>query len=180
MVLRRAFSKRLFWLGSALLAFAQLALASGVPICPAFSLKSENGGNPGNIPGNNNSQVLDWKAASKNQFGGRGHVQGHVVRVYPDRNGHNHFAIQIGPKDTDTLEVVYNQQFGAVPTPTVGIQVEACGDYITSVAPSPGPGGVTYPASPDGALIHWVHMAPARSGHNSGYLVVGGVVTGLE
>ena len=170
---------------ASLLLFTQVALAWGpnsntVPNCPAYALKSENGGNPGSISGNNNSQVLEWKSEAQNQFEARGHVQGQIVRVYPDRNGHEHFAIQIGPNPTDTVEIIYNQDFGPVPAPTVGLPVEACGDYITSVGPSPGPNGQTYPASPDGALIHWVHMAPGRSGHNSGYLVVGGVLTGQQ
>lgn len=157
---------------------AQAAYDSSKLVCPAFALKSENGGNPGNIEGNNNDQVLRWKATSKNQFHARARVQGKVVRIYPDRNGHEHFSIQIGPKSGDTIEVVYNQNFGAVPEPEVGMDVEACGDYITSTGPAPAPGGKTYPASPDGAIIHWVHFAPSRSGHTSGYLVVGGVLTG--
>jgi hypothetical protein len=147
-------------------------------VCPAYALKTENGGNPGNIEGNNNDQVLHWKVNSKNQFRDRARVQGKIVRVYPDRNGHEHFSIQIGPQSTDTVEIVYNQQFGAVPDPQVGVEVEACGDYITSTAVSPAPRGGSYPASPDGAIVHWVHFAPARSGHTSGYLVIGGVLTG--
>jgi hypothetical protein len=151
-----------------------------IPNCPAVALKQENSGNPGSLA-INNAQVLQWKRTTENQRHERGHVQGNVVRVYPDRNGHEHFAIQIGPDQAhDTVEIIYNQDFGAVPDPQVGMAVEACGDYITSTAPSPGPNGQVYPASPDGAIVHWVHMAPDRSGHHSGFLMVNGVLTGQD
>jgi hypothetical protein len=151
-----------------------------LPDCPAYAKKLQYQGKPYNLVSNNNSQVLGWKSAAQNQFEGRAHVQGAIVRVYPDRNGHHHFAIQIGPDAGDTVEIVYNEDFGPTPPPAVGMQVEACGDYITSVGPSSGPNGEVYPASPDGALVHWVHMAPPRSNHTSGYLVLGGVLTGQE
>jgi len=168
-----------------LLFVSQLALAwspasYSIPNCPAYALKSENGGNPGNIQGNNNAEVLGWKTSTENTFEARAHVQGHIVRIDPDRNDHKHFAIQIGPDSGDTVEIVYNEDFGSVPAPTLGLAVEACGDYITSSGPSSGPNGEVYPASPDGALVHWVHMAPGHSGHNSGYLVMGGVLTGQD
>ena len=138
--------------GLALLLVSQLASAmepgdGSVPNCPAYQLKSQNGGDPGVLPVNN-SQVLQWKSAAQNQFTDRGHVQGNVVRVYPDRNGHSHFAIQIGSGAADTVEIIYNQDFGDVPTPSVGTSVEACGDYITSVGPSPGPNGEVIPLRP--------------------------------
>ncbi|MGK5084332.1 hypothetical protein WDW37_13630 [Bdellovibrionota bacterium FG-1] len=148
-----------------------------IPVCPAFSLRNQNGGNPGDLP-INNADVLKWKQATQNQFHARGHVQGNIVKVYPDRNGHDHFAIKIGPNDADTVEIIYNQDFGTAPDTHSGVPVEACGDYITSTAPSPGPNGQVYPASPDGALVHWVHLAPPRSGHHSGFLMIGGILVG--
>lgn len=148
-----------------------------IPNCPAYRLRNQNGGDPGSL-GVNNDQVLEWKAHTANTFTARGHVTGRVVKIYPDRNGHEHFAIQIGPRADDTVEIVYNQHFGPVPEPRIGMPVEACGDYITSTAPSPGPNGQVYPASPDKALIHWLHFAPRRSGHHSGYLMINGVLTG--
>lgn len=170
-----------FFIGALALGSVQgsLALATEVPICPEYALKSQNGGNPGNL-GINNDTVLKWKSDSPNQYHDRGHVEGKIVRVYPDKNGHEHFSIQIGSGAGETLEIIYNQEFGAMPQPTVGMDVEACGDYITSTAPSPGPNGQTYPASPDGAILHWVHMAPARSGHHSGFVVIDGVLTGQD
>lgn len=119
-----------------------------------------------------NSQVLQWETTTPNQTLERAHVSGSIVQIFPDHSGHSHFAIQIGPNSSDQLEVVYNQDFGTVPTPTVGDQVEACGDYITSTAQS-GP----YPASPCNAIIHWVHEDP-HGKHPGGYLMINGVVYG--
>jgi hypothetical protein len=181
MFLRRAFGS--FWVGSAValsvFGVATAFAADQVPDCPAFALKSQNGGDPGSLEVNND-QVIEWKRTTDNQYHDRGHVKGQIVQVYPDKNGHEHFAIQIGPGKEDTLEIIYNQDFGSVPDPQVGMDVEACGDYITSTAPAPGPGNVTYPASPDSAILHWVHMAPQRSGHNSGFLWIDGVLTGQD
>ncbi|MCM0606002.1 MAG: DUF3465 domain-containing protein [Xanthomonadaceae bacterium] len=123
-----------------------------------------------NIPVQN-EQVLEWKKNSRNQTKYRTHVLGSLNRVYPDRNTHNHFAIQIGPNRSDTLEVVYNNEFGKLPKLKMGDEVEACGDYITSKKAS------RYPASPDGAIIHWVHVAN-RSDHLDGFLMINDVVYG--
>jgi hypothetical protein len=170
---------------AALTAFASVGCVLGsavaqatdaLPSCPAYRMKNDNGGVPGNLP-LNNEQVLKWKTTTQNTFVDRGHVKGEIVAVYDDRNGHEHFSLKIGPNPTDTVEIVFNQNFGKVPDPKPGMPVEACGDYITSTGPSPAPGGETYPASPDGALVHWVHSA-THGGHNSGYLMVNGVLTG--
>ncbi len=158
-------------------AWAAEAEKATVPNCPAYSLKAENGGDPGSLP-LNNSEVLKWKSSTANQFHSRGHVQGEIVHVYPDRNGHEHFSIRVGGDVSETLEVVYNQAFGAIPDPKEGMLVEACGDYITSTGASPGPNGQVYPASPDGAIIHWIHFAPSSSGHHSGYMMIDGVLGG--
>ncbi len=123
----------------------------------------------------NNAQVLKWKKSTKNSFKERGHVKGPVSDLYSDRNGHAHFQIKIGDDRNDTLEVIYNEDFGALPDVIdVGTMVEACGDYITSIAQS-GP----YPASPDGGIIHWVHLNP-RPGHPSGFLIIKGKVYGTD
>jgi hypothetical protein len=123
----------------------------------------------------NNRQVLHWKRTTENQFRERAHVQGEIVEIYPDRNGHEHFVIALGRDQEDVLEVIYNQEFGALPELETGMVVEACGDYITSTAPS-GP----YPASPVGAIIHWVHFNPSNRGHESGFLVIDGKLYGTD
>lgn len=114
-----------------------------------------------------NAQVLAWKTSTANQYLTRGHIQGKLVSAYPDRNGHHHWKVQIGPEATDTVEVVYQIQFGPTPDVHPGQSIEACGDYITSTAPGGG-----YDASPDGALIHWVHCNPSGHGHDSGYIAI--------
>lgn len=119
-----------------------------------------------------NQQVVQWKASTPNQYKNRAHVNGPVTRLYPDHSGHTHFEISIGNAATDTLEVIYNDEFGALPQMRVGMSVEACGDYITSTAQS-GP----YPASPDGAIIHWIHKNP-HQGHDDGYVAVDGTLYG--
>ncbi len=128
----------------------------------------------GQIIAVNNTEALDWKTSKANQFHGRAHVAGKLQKIYGDHGGHHHFELLIGANAGDTIEVVYNDAFGVLPTLTLGETVEACGDYIVSNAPSG-----KYPASPDGALIHWVHKSPSSS-HESGYMVFDGVIVGQD
>jgi len=121
----------------------------------------------------NNSAVIQWKNTTPNQYRNRAHIQGTLVKVFPDHSGHHHYEIQIGGNQKDMIEVIYNEQFGPVPAVNVGAQMEACGDYITSNATTG-----HLPASPDGAIIHWVHKSPNPKIHPSGYIIVNGVVCG--
>lgn len=128
----------------------------------------------------NNSDVLKWKTSTPNQFLARAHVMGVVSKIYEGNSGHDHFQILLDGKAGDTLEIIYNVQFGSLGEVKVGQSVEACGDYITSIARAK-----TYPASPDGAILHWVHSSGrVRSttrkprGHESGYLEINDVVYG--
>jgi hypothetical protein len=123
----------------------------------------------------NNAQVLHWKRTTPNQFRERAHIQGTLQTLYADHSGHHHWQVQIGSQTQDTIEVIYNEDFGAIPTPQVGMNIEACGDFITATAQS-GPN----PPSPDGAIVHWVHMNPSSSGHLPGYLVVDGTLCGQD
>lgn len=122
--------------------------------------------------GVNNAQVRKWKATTRTQFLARAHVSGRVTRLYPTRTGHAHFQMEL--EGGETLEVVYSLAFGNLPKKIpLGTDVEACGDYITSNAPTS-----KYPTpSPDGALIHWIHRSDSRS-HESGYLALDGRVFG--
>ena len=147
-------------------AFAQ----DRAPDCPAFGWPNH----VQNLP-INNPQVLHWERTTANQYQDRGHVSGPITEIFPDKNGHHHFSIQVGTNATDLIEVIYNEDFGALPDLQVGMTVEACGDYITSTAQS-GP----YPPSPDGAIIHWVHANPSGKGHPPGYLIVNGVLCGQD
>jgi hypothetical protein len=121
----------------------------------------------------NNAQALQWKKSTPNQYTARSHVTGRVLRVYPNQSDHNHFSLQVGPGPRDTIEVIYNIEFGQLPPMAVGMEVEACGDFINSFAQA-GP----YPPSPDGAIIHWVHYNPNGKGHDSGFLVIDGMLYG--
>lgn len=164
---------RMNWIGVFSLILASQLFALGVNVAPGQEPACETGGADLGI---NNSQILQWKKSTRNSFEARGHVKGPLTRLYSDRNGHAHFQIQIGNSSGETLEVIYNEAFGSLPDDIeVGVTVEACGDYITSNSRS-GP----YPASPDGAIIHWVHMNPQHSGHPSGFLIIGGVLFGMD
>ena len=147
-------------------------------------------------------QVATWKSTTRNQFLARAHVTGTIHRIFPDHSGHNHFEIQMNNSAGDTLELVYNKSFGNLPSLRAGMKVEACGDYITSNHATS-----QYPASPDGAIMHWIHnnlggggaftaasfdglstnkgkgpkkppVPPVTSGHDAGYVAIEGVVYG--
>jgi hypothetical protein len=114
-----------------------------------------------------NAQVLQWKISTANAFLARARIEGTIDQVFPDHSGHRHFSLKIGPELNDHIEVIYNLSFGSLPVPSLGDTVEACGDYITSIAQTGG-----YPPSPDGGIIHWVHRSP--SGHEPGYVILNG------
>ncbi|MGK5083446.1 hypothetical protein WDW37_09070 [Bdellovibrionota bacterium FG-1] len=119
---------------------------------------------------NNQALVMKKSAPLGKTF--RAHVAGQVTRVFPDKNGHAHFEIQIGKNAQDVLEVVYSEDFGDMPDPSNGAQVEACGDFINAYAANNG-----YPPSPSGAIIHWVHRSDSAK-HDSGYVYLDNVVYG--
>jgi hypothetical protein len=122
-----------------------------------------------------NVQVIKWKYTTPNQYRARAHVLGRIAQVYSDQTGHDHFAIQLAAGRQGLLEVIYNHEFGELPNLAIGMQVEACGDFINSNAQA-GP----YPPSPAGAIIHWVHINPSGRGHESGYLVIDGLLYGNQ
>jgi hypothetical protein len=116
-----------------------------------------------------NDQVIKWKSTTANAFLARARIQGTVDQVFPDHAGHRHFSLKIGPNPNDHIEVIYNLSFGKLPVAVIGMTSEACGDYITSIAQTG-----SYPPSPDGGIIHWVHKSP-RGSHESGYVILNGV-----
>jgi hypothetical protein len=122
----------------------------------------------------NNADVVNWKHTTHNQFHSRAHIQGLILQVFPDHSGHHHFEVKVGGGATDTVEVIYNEDFGSLPSVNVGDRLEACGDYITSNAQAG-----HYPPSPDGAIVHWVHMSPSPN-HESGYIAINGVAYGQD
>ena len=121
-----------------------------------------------------NAQALNWKFNTANQFKARARIAGYISSVYTDRASHEHIQGRIGDGPNDTIELIYNKEFGALPENIrVGATFEACGDYITAFAPSG-----RYQASPDGAIIHWLHYSPRPQAHDHGYLTIDGVVYG--
>ena len=120
----------------------------------------------------NNDQVLNWKTSTANGWHGRGFVKGTLTKAYNDKSGHNHFEMQIGQNSSDLIEIIYNQGFGELPNLRSGDSVVVCGDYITSRDRNGG-----YPASPDGAIIHWVHGSP-NGRHADGFVQVNGTIYG--
>jgi hypothetical protein len=121
----------------------------------------------------NNRQVIHWKRTTANQYRDRAHVQGPIVSILKWKGDHAHLAVQIGKSKEDAIEIIYNQEFGRLEDPELGWIIQACGDYITSRSAS-GP----YPASPLGALIHWVHANPKGRGHQNGFLYMNGKLFG--
>jgi hypothetical protein len=119
----------------------------------------------------NNAQIHKWKTTTANQFLARGHAYGRLTKVYPTKNGHAHFQIEFDDV-ADTLEVVYSLDFGKLPKLAKGMEIEACGDYITSTKATS-----QYPPSPDGAILHWIHRSTGGN-HPSGYLAIDGRVYG--
>lgn len=115
-----------------------------------------------------NEQVLNWKETTANAYLARARISGVVDQVYSDHSGHRHFSLKIGTEAQDHIEVIYNLQFGNLPTPSIGDKAEACGDYITSIARTG-----RYPPSPAGAIIHWVHRSSGH--HEPGYVILNGV-----
>lgn len=123
-----------------------------------------------------NEQALHWKRTTPNQFKARARIAGILIREYPDRPSHGHLQVQIGPRADDTIEAIFNEDFGRLPNDLrPGARVEACGDYITSNAPTD-----RYQASPDGAIIHWLHYSPRPRSHDHGWFMIDGVVYGAS
>lgn len=114
-----------------------------------------------------NEKVLEWK--SRKNFRDRALVTGQLARVVRMRKTHAHFEVQLAREPSAKIEIVYNREFGELPELRSGMQVDVCGDYITTTNSS------------TGAIIHWVHFNPGdRDGgvHEHGYVVIDGVVYG--
>jgi hypothetical protein len=126
----------------------------------------------------NNEEVLNWKHNTQNQFTDRGLVIGRFVRFLTRNRSHDKMVVDISANgstnEADFLEVTYNTSFGEIADPKAGDIVAACGDYITSNAPTR-----RYPASELGALIHWIH-ASNSSRHAPGFLWIAGTLYGFK
>ncbi len=126
----------------------------------------------------NNAQVLEWKKSTPNLWRDRGFIRGTIANVNVVNNTHLHLEVYIGsdgsePGRDSEIEVIYNQDFGEAPWhPRIGATVIACGDYITSTE------AARYPASPDGAILHWVHRSN-NSHHPNGFFMIDDQMYGM-
>ncbi len=128
----------------------------------------------------NNEQVLKWKTSTPNAYLDRGFITGTLVGLFNEKNGHLHLDVFIGQNGTgrgheSDIEVIYNESFGKVQGQlTPGMEVSACGDYITSTEQTG-----RYPPSPVGAILHWIHKSN-NNRHASGFLMIDGKLYGQE
>jgi len=146
--------------------FSFSASMPGTPDIPNLPNHIQCLDNSHQVMGYNNTQIVTWETTTKDQFHDRGMVTGQITTIYPNQTGHTHFAISLG--SGQGIELIYNDEFGALPKLSVGMTVSACGDYIT-VGPH------AHLPSPMPAIIHWVHYNPGtRDGgrHPGGFLVI--------
>ncbi|MGE5086875.1 MAG: hypothetical protein ACM3MG_11285 [Bacillota bacterium] len=142
-----------------ILLFGSFSFAGGYPAC-----KDKN-----QLVDLSNDSIVKWRDNMPAKFLARAFVQAKIVGVLEDRQNHIHFEVDLdGDFSTtdDRLEVIYNTEFGAVPEFHQGDSLIACGDFIVD------------PYSPTKAVLHWVHKNPKNTGHDDGYLVINGILTG--
>jgi hypothetical protein len=152
------------------IAYVPVAFANSLPVC----LNKQGNAIAAPI----NDQVLAWKTSTQNSYLDRALIRGTIVAVYPSNPSHLHLEVSLNPKggsNANNIEIIYNTEFGQTPDNLrAGMEVIACGDYITSNQQN-GP----YPASPDGAILHWIHKA-MNDRHESGFLMIDGQLYGQE
>ncbi len=124
-----------------------------------------------------NERVLRMKAEKPNQYKARAFVEGKVTTNPYLRGEHIRFSIQIGRDTDETLEMVYNIDFGDLPEVRIGDNVVVCGEFINSFKQGGG-----YPASPDGAIVHWVHHNPGDRDtvHEHGFMMFENGLAGFD
>lgn len=119
----------------------------------------------------NHEKLLNLRESMPKKFTARAYVRGKIVRVMEDRQNHIHFEVDFdGDFQTsdDRLEVIYNRKFGPVPDFRSGESLIACGDFVID------------PYSPTKAVVHWLHINPHQKGHDHGFLIINGILTGQE
>jgi len=85
---------------------------------------------------------------------------------------HLHFDINLDPSTNNPanhIEIVYNRDFGVVPTMQPNSVVIACGDYITSNIPP-----ANFPLLLMVRSFTGVHSSSDEGKHDSGFLVIDG------
>ena len=126
----------------------------------------------------NNAEVLKWKTSTRNQWQDRGYIIGKLVKVLQQRASHTHLEVDISENGSadpaDHIEIIYNREFGDFQNPQPGQIVGACGDFINSFERAG-----NYPASPVGAIIHWVHASNTPNKHSHGFVSINGKLYGF-
>ncbi len=126
-----------------------------------------------------NARALRFKTEQKNGALTRAYISGKVISAPSKQNDHDHFAISIGSGSTDTVEVIYNKEFGGMPDVQAGDDIIVCGDFINSFARTG-----HYQPSPEGAIIHWVHFNPGERAnsmdHAHGFILLGKDLVGFD
>lgn len=119
-----------------------------------------------------NNLPINLKFHTENRYEARVFVSGIFVKLNGSRNKHVKFEIDLDRDMStldDRLEIIYNEKYGSMPQIQAGVSVLACGDYITANANEDG-----YEASPQGAIVHWVHPSEFPKAHPHGFLVIDG------
>ncbi len=116
-----------------------------------------------------NHQAINLRDFMEQGFKTRALVDGTLVIVMANRQGHTHLEIDLDRNfetSDDRLEVIYNNEYGDLPELQVGDQVTACGDFIVDKH------------SPHKAIIHWLHKSPNLKSHDHGFLAINGTTFG--
>lgn len=129
-------------------------------------------GEAGEVLPIDNDRALELKETAPVGKPYRALIQGRVTQVFNGKCNsrgtcHDHFEIQlVGARgNAGPVEVIYNEDFGAMNSPRVGALITACGDFINANRQNG-----RYEPSPSGAIIHWVHKAPCMD-HEHGYVI---------
>ncbi len=124
-----------------------------------------------------NQSALRFKSEEKNGALTRAFIRGRIISAPVRQGDHDRFSISIGSGPRDTVEVIYNVDFGSMPAFSRGDDVVVCGDFINSFAQNG-----RYKPSPDGAIIHWVHYNPGdrSTAHEHGFIQIETDLVGFD
>ena len=125
---------------------------------------------------NMNQQVYQWLMVDPSGQFHRALITGTITNLYGVQKGqeeHTHFAIDINGDQRGDVEVIYQDDFGALPPLKVGMQITACGDYKTEQMPSSMHGFIHYVHSNDGERDN------GTCSHPDGYLMINNTVIGI-
>lgn len=121
---------------------------------------------------NNEIELINHIGKKAQGYKTRGHVDGVVLEVTENRQGHLHFIVDLDADistNHDRIEFVYNQKFGEIFDLRPGLMVRGCGDFVID------------PYSPTKAVLHWLHGNPykKKNNHEDGFLIIEDKIFGL-